>query len=129
MNGRYLLDTNIIIALFADEDAVKQNLAKAGEVFVPTIAIGELCYGARKSGRMQENLARIEEFVATNVVLECDSDTARRYGEIKNALRLKGRPIPENDIWISAISFQHDLIVVTRDAHFKEIDSLKTAFW
>lgn len=27
MNGRYLLDTNIIIALFADEGGVKDNLA------------------------------------------------------------------------------------------------------
>ena len=27
MSGRYLLDTNIMIALFADEVAVKDNLA------------------------------------------------------------------------------------------------------
>lgn len=129
MNGRYLLDTNIIIALFADEDAVKENLAEAGVVFVPSIAIGELYFGAWKSGRAKENLARIDEFVANSVVLECNSDTARRYGEIKNALRLKGCPIPENDIWISAISFQHDLTLITRDAHFKKIDSLKMATW
>jgi tRNA(fMet)-specific endonuclease VapC len=31
MSGRYLLDTNIIIALFADETAVKANLAQADE--------------------------------------------------------------------------------------------------
>ncbi len=37
MSGRYLLDTNIIIALFADDTAVKENLAKAEETFVPTI--------------------------------------------------------------------------------------------
>ncbi len=129
MNGRHLLDTNIIIALFADEDAVKENLAKASEVFVPSIAIGELYFGALKSRRVKENLARIDEFVANSVVLGCDSDTARRYGEIKNALRLKGRPIPENDIWISATSFQHDLTLITRDIHFKEIDSLKMAIW
>ncbi len=28
MSGRYLLDTNIIIALFADEAAVKNRLAQ-----------------------------------------------------------------------------------------------------
>jgi tRNA(fMet)-specific endonuclease VapC len=58
MSGRYLLDTNIIIALFADEVAIKNSLAQADEVFIPSIAIGELCYGARKSGRPQENLER-----------------------------------------------------------------------
>ena len=35
MSGRYLLDTNIIIALFADEVAVKNILAQADEVFIP----------------------------------------------------------------------------------------------
>jgi len=68
MSGRYLLDTNIIIALFADDRAVKENLAKAGETLVPSIAVGELCYSARKSARVQENLARIDEFAASSVV-------------------------------------------------------------
>lgn len=129
MNGRYLLDTNIIIALFADDRAVKENLSKAGETFVPSIAIGELCYGARKSARVQENLARIGEFAASSVVVGCNTDTARRYGEIKNALRIKGRPLPENDIWIAAIVLQHDLTLVTRDEHFNEIESLQVVAW
>jgi tRNA(fMet)-specific endonuclease VapC len=100
MNGKYLLDTNIIVALFADDAAVKSNLTQADEVFISSIAIGELCFGARKSVRVKENLERIDEFIADSVVLGCDIETARRYGEIKNALRMKGRPIPENDIWI-----------------------------
>lgn len=39
MSGRYLLDTNIIIALFANENVVKDRLAQANEVFLPTVAI------------------------------------------------------------------------------------------
>ena len=34
MSGRFLLDTNIIIALFADEEVVKNNLAQANEVLI-----------------------------------------------------------------------------------------------
>ncbi|RMG56201.1 MAG: type II toxin-antitoxin system VapC family toxin [Acidobacteria bacterium] len=129
MSGKYLLDTSVIIALFADDAAVKDNLAKADEIFIPCIAVGELYYGAWKSARIRENVARIDEFAADNVVLECNSGTARRYGEIKNALREKGRPIPENDIWIAAIALQHDLTVATRDTHFGEITDLKVAIW
>ncbi|MDZ8109117.1 MAG: type II toxin-antitoxin system VapC family toxin [Nostoc sp. DedQUE12a] len=129
VNGKYLLDTNIIIALFADELAVKDSLAQAGEVFIPSIAVGELCYGARKSGRLKENLERIEEFIANITVLECDAQTARHYGEVKNKLRLKGRPLPENDIWIAALTLQYNLTLVTRDAHFKEVENLKTVSW
>ncbi len=69
MSGRYLLDTNIIIALFASEASIINNLAQADEVFIPSIALGELHYGARKSGRSQENLQRIEELVANSTVM------------------------------------------------------------
>ncbi|MBI3537466.1 MAG: type II toxin-antitoxin system VapC family toxin [Chloroflexi bacterium] len=129
MNGKYLLDTNIIIALFADDTAVKGNLGKADEVFVSSIAVGELCFGARKSARVKENLKRIDEFAANNVVLGCDTETARRYGEIKNTSRIKGRPIPENGIWIAAIALQHVLTLTTRDTHFSEIENLKMTTW
>jgi len=106
MTGRYLLDTNIIIALFADEEIVKDNLAQASEVFIPSIVIGELYYGARKSRRVEKNLARVDELVAGSTVLMCDAETARQYGEVKNKLRLKGRPLPENDVWITALTLQ-----------------------
>ncbi len=129
MSGRFLLDTNIVIALFADEVSVKNNLAEANEVFVPSFVIGELCYGARKSGRVQANLARIDEIVAISTILGCDAETARQYGEIKNKLRLKGRPLPENDVWIAALALQHTLVLVTRDAHFQEVENLQTAAW
>lgn len=127
--GRFLLDTNIVIALFANEATVKQRLAEANEVFVPSIVLGELYYGARKSARVAENLARIDDFVASNTVLPCDTATAQQYGNIKNKLRAKGRPIPENDIWIAAIAMQYQLIVVARDGHFHEVDGLQVEEW
>ncbi len=129
MSGRYLLDTNIIIALFASDARVQDHLNKADEVFVPSIAVGELYFGALKSARPTENLARVDNFVSNIIVLGCDTDTALRYGEIKNALRMKGHPIPENDIWIAAVALQHDLVLITRDAHFGDIDNLQMAAW
>ncbi|MBD6619381.1 type II toxin-antitoxin system VapC family toxin [Komarekiella sp. 'clone 1'] len=129
MSGRYLLDTNIIIALFADEAVIKNNLAQADEVFIPSIAIGELYYGARKSRRPQENLTRVDELVANSTVLVCDAETAHQYGEVKNKLRLRGRPLPENDIWIAALALQYELTLVTRDAHFQEVENLQIVGW
>ena len=55
--------------------------------------------------------------------------TARRYGTIKNELRRKGRPIPENDIWIAATAIEHALVLVTRDDHFRETDGLEIEAW
>lgn len=129
MNGRYLLDTNIVIAIFADEAAVRQRLTRAGEVFVPGIVLGELYYGAHKSARIAANIARVDEFAAANTVLVCDIETAQQYGQIKSELRAQGRPIPENDIWIGAVAKQHQLTLVTRDSHFNNIAGLPLEVW
>lgn len=107
MNGKFLLDTTAVIALFANDSGVRGRLNTAAEVFVASIVLGELYYGARKSVRAEENLARIGEFAAGNSVLVCDGETARQYGDIKHRLREKGRPLPENDIWIAAVAKQY----------------------
>lgn len=129
MSGRFLLDTSTVIALFGNEASVKEHLAQADEVFVSSIVLGELYYGAFKSIRAEDNLRRIDDFATSCAVLCCDRDTAKEYGSIKNGLREKGTPIPENDIWISAIAKQHDIILVTSDKHFGEVEDLKQEMW
>ena len=129
MSGKVLLDTNIIIALFANDEKIKINLAKTSEVFIPSIVIGELFYGAYKSARVKENIVKIEEFTSQSIILRCDTETSRIYGETKYVLSIKGKPIPENDIWIAAIAIQHDLMLISRDAHFNEVSKLKSEAW
>jgi tRNA(fMet)-specific endonuclease VapC len=129
MNGRFLLDTNIVIALFAGERRAVQKLRRAPAVFLPTVVVGELLYGALKSAQIRSNVERIEEFVVTNSVLSCDLETARYYGQIKHRLGRKGRPLPDNDLWIAAVAQQHGLTVVSRDKHFQEVNNLKVEVW
>ncbi|MDO9263159.1 MAG: type II toxin-antitoxin system VapC family toxin [Desulfosalsimonadaceae bacterium] len=129
MNGSYILDTNIIIALFALDAKVQKQLGQANEVFIPSIVLGELYYGAHKSVHVESNTQRIEELASNSAILACDAECAKHYGIIKNRLRAKGRPIPENDIWIAAQAIQYDLILVTRDTHFKAIESLPVEIW
>jgi tRNA(fMet)-specific endonuclease VapC len=129
MSGSFLLDTNIVIAFFQEDQSVVEHLKAADELFVPVVVLGELHYGARKSGQALVNVARIESFEAVVSVLPVNTATAAHYGMIKAALRAKGRPIPENDIWIAAVALQHDLPVVSRDEHFREIDALALVRW
>ena len=128
-NGRYLLDTNIVIALFSEDITVQENVRNAAVVALAPPIIGELCYGAQKSDRVSENLHRINNFVQQNAFFPCDLETAQWFGIIKDRLRRKGTLIPDNDIWIAAIAMQRGLILVTRDAHFDEVESLQTERW
>ncbi|MCB0051851.1 MAG: type II toxin-antitoxin system VapC family toxin [Caldilinea sp.] len=129
MSGRFLLDTNIVIALLGEDIAVTQSLGDAREVFLSSIVLGELHYGARNSARVVENLAVIENMRAANVVLPCDATTSEHYGQIKAELRLAGTPIPENDIWIAALARQHELTLVSRDAHFANVSGISVEAW
>jgi tRNA(fMet)-specific endonuclease VapC len=128
-SGRFLLDTNIIIALLEGDGPVLSNLEQAPEVFVPAVAVGELFFGAAKSGRPSENTAKIEQFASGRAIVKCDLDVAREYGRLKEQLKEKGRPIPENDIWIAAAAKHHGMTLVTRDGHFGEVEDLKTTDW
>ena len=98
-------------------------------VFLSSIVLGELFFGAFRSVRVEENLARVAEFASSNTVLVCDTATARYYGRIKKRLSEEGRPIPENDIWIAATARQHGLTLVSRDTHFNEVEGLETVAW
>jgi tRNA(fMet)-specific endonuclease VapC len=104
-----LTPINIVNGLFANDPEIVSKIRYIIEIAVPFIVIGELCYGASKSVRSEENLERIDDFARNNIILNCDENTAKFYGAVKDRLRLKGRPIPENDIWIATIALQNNL--------------------
>ncbi len=106
-----------------------KHLNVAHQVFVPTIVLGELFFGAAKSSRPTENQFIVERFATGRSILVCGLDVAREYGRVKDRLRARGRPIPENDIWIAATAKHHGMILVTRDRHFQEVAGLETVDW
>jgi tRNA(fMet)-specific endonuclease VapC len=129
MNGNnYLLDTNIVTAILNQEIGVEENL-KGNRTFMSVTVLGELYFGAKNSARRTANLQKIETFIAVCTIVDCDTITADYYSEIRLALKLEGKPIPENDLWIAAVARQHNLTLVTRDAHFSEIDHLSVVRW
>ena len=97
MSNDYLLDTNAAIARIRKDADLETLIGSADQICVPVIVLGELFYGAENSQRVEENIRQVEELITNTVVLDCDTGTAREFGRIARALRLKGRPIPEND--------------------------------
>ena len=129
MAGNYLLDTNILIALFNEEEAILAKIQAADSIHVESHVIGELYFGAYNSGRIEENLQRIDEFVEAKMIIRTDYLTSKFYGEIKAQLKRNGTPIPENDIWIAAITKQYNLTLASRDQHFDKIENFNWEIW
>ncbi len=123
-----LLDTTIAIAAFRLEGAILARL-RSVQMIVSITVIGELYFGARRSGRFSEQADKITDLVAQSRVVLCDLDTSAEYGRIEYALELVGARIPENDLWIAASALQHGLPLSTRDAHFERIPGLTVERW
>jgi tRNA(fMet)-specific endonuclease VapC len=129
MNGNYALDTNIVIALIDGNMAVRDRVAQADRVYIPSPVLGELYFGAYHSAKVAENVDRIENLVRWYPIMDVDEVTANTYGAIRSRLYAKGTPIPDNDIWIAALARQHGATVATRDQHFNAIDGLFVERW
>jgi tRNA(fMet)-specific endonuclease VapC len=129
MNGRYLLDTNVAIRVLNREVDLEARRGSGLEAFLCPTVVGELLFGAEKSGRPEANRARVLGLVELCPLVAQDFETARRYAALKAALHRRGRPLPENDLWIAASALQHDLILATRDGHFESVEDLRVEAW
>jgi len=130
MTGNNLLDTNIVIELFKGNTIITAFLESLDEgINIPFDVLGELYLGAYRSANPKKHIKQINSFLERCNVILADDETANQYALIKTSLLQKGKPIPENDIWIAAVSKQFDLKLHTKDKHFKEIDKLNFQSW
>ena len=106
-----------------------EKIGRLDEVYTSVIVIGELLYGARHSANADRNLERVAELATSIVTLSCDVETADIYARLKQDLRSKGRPIPDNDLWIAATAAQYGLTLLYRDAHFDAIETIQRETW
>ena len=129
MSGRYLLDTSVAIRVLNREVDLEARRDQGLEAFLCVTVVGELLFRAAKSAKPGENRGRVEKLIEVCPLVPHDVDTARRYATLKAVLRRKGRPIPENDVWVAASGLQHGLILATRDQHFEHVDGLERESW
>jgi len=122
---RIALDTNIVIDFFKNKNETIDLLREYDVHYLPITVCGELLFGAINSERKQQNLKRTKQFFKTCKILNNTMEVANTYAEIRFDLRKKGKPIPENDIWIAASCLVNNLPLFTKDAHFSYIDKLK----
>ena len=71
----------------------------------------------------------LEQALAATTILPADADTTCHYAAIRRELEAAGTPIPMNDLWIAAIARQHQLRVLSRDAHFDKVSGLTRIGW
>ncbi|RWE37212.1 MAG: type II toxin-antitoxin system VapC family toxin [Mesorhizobium sp.] len=126
----YLLDTNAVIAVIKGDASLlallKQHTPQ--DFALSAIVAHELYYGAERSKRRAENLARIEALQFP--VLEFDREDARHAGEIRATLAALETPIGPYDALIGGQARARSLILITRNVReFERINGLSIETW
>ena len=122
-----ILDTNAYSDFMRGIPARVRVVRMVERIHVPLIVLGELRAGFAAGGREEENLETLRKFLASPrvEVLSPDETTTEHYARIFVQLRQKGKAIPTNDLWIAALTRQHDLDLCSSDAHFEYVEGLR----
>ncbi len=128
-NGRLAVDTNAVIAYREGISVVCNLIDRTDMIFLPSVVLGELMYGAFNSAKPEENEKDITKFSNNSVLIPIDEAVAIRYARVRSDLKKMGRPIPENDIWIAAICLELNVPLMSSDGHFDNIGNLKVVNW
>lgn len=120
---RLALDTNAYRAAADGESRSIGFLRRAEEIWLPFVVLGELRAGFALGTVGKKNEARLTEFLNSPRVkaLYPDDQTTHHYAGLFAQLRRQGTPVPTNDLWIAALTIQHDLMLLSGDAHFSKI--------
>jgi tRNA(fMet)-specific endonuclease VapC len=129
----YLLDTNTCIKyLNGRSENIRHHLesVQSEDIVLCSVVKAELFYGAMKSAKPEENLAKLHRFVSRFVSLPFDDKAAEVYGRIRAQLEKLGTPIGPNDLLIAAITVANDVMLVTHNVkEFGRVAGLKLEDW
>ncbi len=124
-----ILDTNALTDYVDGNQSLLRQLKASSSLALPVIVLGEYRFGLRRSRARAERELWLSRFEKEVRILAITDATAHFYADIRESLRSQGRPIPENDIWIAALSLQHSLPVISHDLHFDLVEGLVRFGW
>ncbi len=119
------LDTDAAIELLRGNVAARETLSRSSYHVLTGIALGELLVGVKKSSQPRIAKAKLDALLERVGLVFADETTSAYYADVRVKLEKRGVPIPQNDIWIAAISLQYDIPLASNDKHFEQIEGLK----
>lgn len=123
---RVALDTNRVTDLFQNDRDLAKWLESCEEVWIPLFVLAEIKAGFQGGTQGTRNEPLLHKLLTkeTVKVLLPGMETAEQYARLFVQLKCAGTSIPDNDLWIAALSLEHNLALVTRDRHFQHVPQL-----
>lgn len=124
---KVLLDTNAYSSLLAGDEKVLKEIENSAIVYLSVFVIGELLTEFKGGSKEQENkkiLTRFFEKPSVEII-NATVETSEFFAHVKYQLKVKGSPIPINDVWIASHVFETGSTLITYDLHFSKIPGIK----
>ncbi len=130
---KYLLDTNVCIDfLNRRHPSVTERIHSSSpdDLYLSSVVVAELRYGADRSARKAENHDRIDILTAEIQCLDFDLAAARIYGRLRSSLEAQGEPIGPYDLMIAAHALSQGLALATdNEREFQRVSGLTVENW
>jgi tRNA(fMet)-specific endonuclease VapC len=129
---RYLLDTNILIAMSKERPGLPERLENipASDILLSSVIVAEIEYGIAKSARMEHNRRVYDTLLDGFQVVPFDAGAARMYGPIRADLERRGQLIGPYDMMIAAHAQFLDAVLVTDNlGEFARVPGLSLENW
>ena len=122
-----LLDSSVLIPLSRGELPMGVVDRLPPELLLSHVVVGEYLAGIRnpEHRRSDEAAAWFRAFLRDVAVLPGTRATAAHDARLHHHTRRSGRPIPLNDLWIAATAAEHEIRLLTRDAHFRGLPGVE----
>ena len=134
----YLLDTDACIYLMTDREprrranilAHLEALPSDEVVYLSSVTVMELSYGAHKGRWSKANTELLEQFLLDFAIAPFDEKATRIGGALRAALEKKGKPIGPMDTLIAAHALGLGTTLVTNNTReFCRVPGLKVKNW
>ena len=127
---KFLLDTNAVIGIIAANSSLISLLSEhvPSDFAVPSVVVYELYWGAYKSGKVAENVTRVDALRFE--VLDLSAADAKAAGLIRADLYRKGTPIGAYDLLIAGQAVSRSLTLITNNVkEFRRVENLIYEDW
>lgn len=128
---RYMLDTNMVSLIAKQHPHVLARLleTKPTQIYISNISLAEIYYGlARKPEAVK--LHRIVHTLLKNLNISIFDETAsQHYGTFKAHLQAQGKNLTPLDMLIASHADGLNMILVSNDQAFFQIQGLKVEDW
>jgi len=123
---RIAVDTNRYRDFCDGQLTVVEWFRCAEQIWLPLVVLAELRAGFQCGTAGLKNERILQQFLTRPRVglLSPDGETTHHFARLFHQLRVQGTPIPVHDIWIGALALQHDLLLCSRDLHFKHLPQI-----